>query len=201
MGNPIRLYGTIPYTYGTYHTQDTFTTLSLIALCMGDDQNIPGPNEIESVLNHLRRFIAAHRTRLPSKSRARGHLITAAYGLLIAVNLIGVAAAQEGGGGGGGGGGGNIGSEVCGTAITATINGIAPIVLFVVVIGGLMLAYLLHAWSGFKKDPQQVQNIKNWRNRAGISAISAPLLGKALEIIIGIMGLGLAGCIDIVPGI
>ncbi|EMA56469.1 hypothetical protein C451_02053 [Halococcus thailandensis JCM 13552] len=132
----------------------------------------------------------------------RGRLITAAYGLLVVANLIGVAAAQENGsGGGGGGGGGNIGSEVCGTAITKTINGIAPIVLFVVVIGGLMLAYLLHAWAGFKKDPQQAKTIKDWRNRAGISAISAPLLGKALEIMIGIMGLGLAGCIDIVPGI
>jgi hypothetical protein len=167
---------------------------------MGDEQNTPDPNEMGSAPNRLRRFIAAQRTRFPSKFQARGHLITAAYGLLAAINLIGVAAAQEGGDGGGGGGG-SIGSEVCGTAITQTINGIAPIVLFVVVIGGLMLAYLLHAWSGFKKDPQQVQNIKNWRNRAGISAISAPLLGKALEIIIGIMGLGLAGCVDIVPGI
>ena len=164
---------------------------------MGDDQNTLDPNERRSLANRLQRFIAAYRTRLPSKSRARGHLITAAYGLLVTVNLIGVTAAQEGGGGGGG----SIGSEVCGTAITQTINGIAPIVMFVVVVGGLMLAYLLHAWSGFKKDPQQVQNIKNWRNRAGISALSAPLLGKALEIIIGIMGLGLAGCIDIVPGI
>ncbi|WP_206536661.1 hypothetical protein [Halococcus thailandensis] len=174
---------------------------------MGDDATTPETNavtvtEAGSVPSRLRQWITTYRNSLPSKRRVRGRLITAAYGLLVVANLIGVAAAQENGsGGGGGGGGGNIGSEVCGTAITKTINGIAPIVLFVVVIGGLMLAYLLHAWAGFKKDPQQAKTIKDWRNRAGISAISAPLLGKALEIMIGIMGLGLAGCIDIVPGI
>jgi hypothetical protein len=172
---------------------------------MGDECTTPDrpdePTDTGSVPARLKQHIAASRNRLPSKRRVRGRLITAAYGLLVLANLIGVVAGQEGGGGGGGGGGGSIGSEVCGTAITQTINGIAPIVLFVTVIGGLILSYLLHAWSGFKKDPQQVQNVKNWRNRAGISAISAPLLGKALEIIIGIMGIGLAGCIDIVPGI
>jgi preprotein translocase subunit SecG len=171
---------------------------------MGDEATTPETNavtatETGSVLTRLRHWMSAYRNALPSKRRVCGRLITAAYGLIVVANLIGVVAGQEGGGGGGGGG--NIGSEVCGTAITKTINGIAPIVLFVVIIGGLMLAYLLHAWAGFKKDPQQAKTIKDWRNRAGISAISAPLLGKALEIIIGIMGLGLAGCIDIVPGI
>ena len=173
---------------------------------MGDEATTPETNaatatEAASVLTRLRHWIGMYRNALPSKRRVRGRLITAAYGLIVAANLIGVVAGQEGGGGGGGGGGGTIGSEVCGTAITKTINGIAPIVLFVVIIGGLMLAYLLHAWAGFKKDPQQAKTIKDWRNRAGISAISAPLLGKALEIMIGIMGLGLAGCVDIVPGI
>ena len=175
---------------------------------MGDEATTPETNaatvtEAGSVPTRLRQWITAYRNSFPSKRRMRGRLITAAYGLLVLANLIGVAAAQENGsgGGGGGGGGGNIGSEICGTAITDTINSIAPIVLFVVVIGGLMLSYLLHAWAGFKKDPQQAKAIKDWRNRAGISAISAPLLGKALEIMIGLMGLGLAGCIDIVPGI
>lgn len=171
---------------------------------MGDEDTTPETaavtgTEMGNAHTRLRHWIAAFHNRLPSKRRVRGRLITAAYGLLVFTNLIGVVAGQDGGGGGGGGG--DIGSEVCGTAITETINGIAPIVLFVVVIGGLMLCYLLHAYSGFIKDPQKVQNVKNWRNRAGISAVSAPLLGKALEIIIGIMGIGLAGCIDIVPGI
>ena len=173
---------------------------------MGDKATTPETNavtatETGSVLTRLRHWISVYRTHLPSKRRVRGRLITAAYGLMVVANLVGVVAGQQSGGGGGGGGGGNIGSEVCGTAITDTINSIAPIVLFVVVIGGLMLSYLLHAWAGFKKDPQQAKTIKDWRNRAGLSAISAPLLGKSLEIIIGLMGLGLADCIDIVPGI
>ena len=166
---------------------------------MGDDRIHPDQSDEQtdtgSTAARLNQHISAFRTRFPSKRRMRGRLITAAYGLMVVANLIGVVAGQQGGGGG------NIGNEVCGTAITETINGIAPIVLFVVVIGGLMLSYLLHAWAGFKKDPQQAKTIKDWRNRAGLSAISAPLLGKTLEIMIGIMGLGLADCIDIVPGI
>jgi hypothetical protein len=162
---------------------------------MGDEEPTPanGTTDTGSVPNRLRQWFAAHRTLIPSKSRS----ITAAYALLAVVNLIGIAAAQQGGGGGGGGG--SLGSELCGTAIATTINELAPVVLGIVIVGGLMLCYLLHAWSGMKKDPQKVQNIRDWRNRAGQTAITAPLLGKLLEIIIGFMGIGLAGCIDIVP--
>jgi hypothetical protein len=162
---------------------------------MGDEDTTPpdtnGTTDTGSVPNRLRQWSAAHRTPVPSKLR----VITAGYTLLAVVNLIGIAAAQQGGGGGGG----SLGSELCGTAIATTINELAPVVLGIVVLGGLMLCYLLHAWSGMKKDPQKVQNIRDWRNRAGQTAITAPLLGKLLEIIIGFMGIGLAACIDIVP--
>jgi hypothetical protein len=159
------------------------------------------PSATESFSDHLRQFIAATRARLPSKLRVRGGILTAAYGLLIAMQMVGVASAQAGGGGGGGGGGGSVGSQLCGTAISKTINSLAPVVLAIVLIGGLMLAWMLHGYSGFKKDPQKVKDVKDWRNRAGTAAVTAPLLGKALEIIIGFIGLGLAQCIDIVPAI
>jgi fatty acid desaturase len=164
---------------------------------MGDNSTAPDatePTDTDGVFNRLRQRTAAHRT-FPLKFRARGHLIAAAYALLAVLNLIGIAAAQQGGGGGGG----SVGSQLCGTAIAQTVNQLAPVVLGVVIVGGLMLGYTLHAWSGFKKDPQKVQNIRDWRNRAITSAITAPLLGKMLELIIGFMGIGLAGCIDIVP--
>jgi hypothetical protein len=168
--------------------------MSANPLRMGDEDTTPantnGTTDTGSVPNRLRQSFAAHRTLIPSKSRG----IAAGYALLAVVNLIGIAAAQQGGGGGG-----SLGSELCGTAIATTINELAPVVLGIVVLGGLMLCYLLHAWSGMKKDPQKVQNIRDWRNRAGQTAITAPLLGKLLEIIIGFMGIGLAGCIDIVP--
>lgn len=113
--------------------------------------------------------------------------LTAAYILLFAVNLTGLAAAQAG-------------SKICNTPISNTVNKVAPLILAVIVMGGLMMTYILHAWSGVKKDPQKAKEVKDWRNRAGISAASAPLVGKFLEIVIGITGFGLASCIDIIPG-
>ena len=151
---------------------------------MGDEDTTPDTNgTTDTGSNRLRQWFAAQRNRLPTTRRA----IVAAYALLAASSFVAPAAAQS------------LGSELCGTVIATTINELAPVVLGIVIVGGLMLCYLLHAWSGMKKDPQKVQNIRNWRNRAGQTAITAPLLGKLLEIIIGFMGIGLAGCIDIVP--
>jgi hypothetical protein len=140
----------------------------------------------EGVADRLRRWGASH---IPlASTRGYGDLLGAAYGLLIAGNMVGLAAAQSGG------------SAICGTPIAKTVNKLAPLVLTVTVGGGLIMCYLLHSYSGLKKDPQKVKEIKDWRNRAGITAVSAPLLGKLLEIIIGFTGMGLASCIDIVPG-
>jgi phosphotransferase system glucose/maltose/N-acetylglucosamine-specific IIC component len=163
---------------------------------MGDTSTTPDATdstETGNVPHRLRRWIGAHQHRLPTKRR----LVAVAYGLFALASFIGITAAQQGGGGGGGGG--SVGSQLCGTVIAQTVNQLAPIILGVVIVGGLMLGYTLHAWSGFKKDPQKVQNIRDWRNRAITSAITAPLLGKLLELVIGFMGIGLAGCIDIVP--
>jgi hypothetical protein len=164
---------------------------------MGDNSTAPDatdPTETGNVLHRLRRWVSTLQNRLPTKHR----LVAVAYGLFTLASFIGITAAQQSGGGGGGGGG-TVGSQLCGTAIAQTVNQLAPVVLGVVIVGGLMLGYTLHAWSGFKKDPQKVQNIRDWRNRAITSAITAPLLGKLLELVIGFMGIGLAGCIDIVP--
>lgn len=112
----------------------------------------------------------------------------AAYGLHFAGHLVGLASAQAG-------------QQLCGTPIARTINAVSPLALAIVVIGGSILGYLLHAYSGFKKDPTKVKEVKDWRNRAAFTALSAPLVGKLIEVVIEIIGFGLAGCIDIIPGI
>jgi hypothetical protein len=143
--------------------------------------------EPEGVADRLRRWGASH---LSVAGRGYGDVLAAAYAVLIAGNMVGLAVAQSGGNGG----------DLCGTAIASTVNQLSPLVLTVIVGGGLILCYLLHAYSGLKKDPQKVKEIKDWRNRAGYTAVSAPLLGKLLEIIIGFTGFAVGGCIDIVPG-
>jgi hypothetical protein len=146
----------------------------------------------EQAADRFRQWVVAH-SPFPVTLRGKGALLTVAYGLLFAGNIIGIAAAQAGGGGGAG--------AICGTAIATTVNEVVPLALTVTIFGGLILSYLLHSYAGFKKDPNKVTQIKNWRNRAGLTALSAPLFGKLLEIVIGFIGLGLAGCIEIVPGI
>jgi hypothetical protein len=146
----------------------------------------PTGDEPTSRLDRLRHWGTAVTQTMPESGRD-GRVLTAAYVLLFTVNMTGIAAAQAG-------------SNLCGTPIVQTVNAVAPLALAVVVTGGLIITYVLHAYSGFKKDPQKAKEVKDWRNRAGYGALSAPLVGKLLEIIIGVIGFGLAGCIDIIPG-
>jgi hypothetical protein len=153
---------------------------------MGDTStSTDTPDEQPS--DRLRLWIASHSPFL--STRGYGKLLVAAYALVFAGNMVGVVAAQSGS------------SPICGTAIASTVNQVVPLALTVTVFGGLILSYLLHAYAGFKKDPNKVTQIKDWRNRAGLTALSAPLFGKMLEIVLGFIGLGLGGCIQIVPGI
>ena len=144
--------------------------------------------EPEGIVDRLRHWGASHLSVVTPWSDGAG--LAAVYALLIAGNMVGLAAAQSGGGG----------SDLCDTQIVSTVNQLSPLVLTLTVGGGLILCYLLHSYSGLKKDPQKVKEIKDWRNRAGMTAISAPLLGKLLEIIIGFTGFGVGECLDIVPG-
>jgi hypothetical protein len=65
--------------------------------------------------------------------------------------------------------------------------------------GGAVLSYTLHNASAFPKDPQSVQAMKNWRNRAAFASVTTPLFALLMELFIGFTGVGLADCIDIVP--
>ncbi|QLG29964.1 hypothetical protein HUG10_19650 (plasmid) [Halorarum halophilum] len=66
-------------------------------------------------------------------------------------------------------------------------------------IGGAILAYILHNASAFPKNPQSVQEIKDWRNRAAFASITTPLFALVMELFIGFTGVNLATCVDLVP--
>ena len=92
-----------------------------------------------------------------------------------------------------------VGSGVCGTPLADTINQAAPLIVGVLMIGGAILSYILHNASAFPKNPQSVQEIKDWRNRAAFASITTPLFALVMEMFIGFTGVGLAGCIELVP--
>ena len=95
--------------------------------------------------------------------------------------------------------GGSVGSEICGTPLADTINQGAPLIVGILMIGGAILAYILHNASAFPQDPQTVQSVKNWRNRAAFASITTPLFAVVMQLFIGFTGVGLASCIDLVP--
>ncbi|RDZ39626.1 hypothetical protein C5B91_19460 [Haloferax sp. Atlit-10N] len=66
-------------------------------------------------------------------------------------------------------------------------------------IGAAILSYILHTAAAFPKDPQSVQTFKNWRNRAGMSAVTTPLFAVVIEMFIGFTGTSTAECISLVP--
>ncbi|ESP86816.1 hypothetical protein K933_17072 [Candidatus Halobonum tyrrellensis G22] len=66
-------------------------------------------------------------------------------------------------------------------------------------IGGAILSYILHNASAFPKNPQAVQEIKDWRNRAAFASITTPLFALVMQLFIGFTGTDLATCVDLVP--
>lgn len=92
-----------------------------------------------------------------------------------------------------------VGSGICGTPLANMINQAAPLVVGVLMIGGTILSYILHNLSAFYKDPQKVQETKDWRNRAAFTSITTPLFALMIELFIGFTGANLANCVDIVP--
>lgn len=95
--------------------------------------------------------------------------------------------------------GNEVGSGICGTPLATTINQAAPLIVGILMIGGAILSYILHNASAFPKDPQAVQSIKNWRNRAAFASVTTPLFAFIMQMFIGFTGVGLANCVDIVP--
>jgi len=121
--------------------------------------------------------------------RIRRRVLVAGYTLMLgSPAIVGTVAAQ-----------GTVGSSLCGTPIANFINSAAPLVVALAMIVGTVFAYLMHSRAGLARDAEQAQFYLDWRNRAGYTAITAPLLAFLLQMMIGFTGTGVDACIDLVP--
>ena len=92
-----------------------------------------------------------------------------------------------------------VGSDICGTPLADTINYAAPLFVGILMISSAILAYLLHNAAAFPKNPDAVEGIKGWRNRAAFSTVTTPLVAVVIQLLIQSTGVGLAGCVNIIP--
>lgn len=107
---------------------------------------------------------------------------------LVTQPLIGTAAAQT-----------QVGKALCGTPIATFINGSVPLVVSLAMIVGAVFAAFMHARAGVAADAEQARFYMDWRNRAGYTAVTAPLLAFLIQMLIGMTGTGIAECINLVP--
>ena len=92
-----------------------------------------------------------------------------------------------------------VGTTLCGTPIAEFINGVVPLVVGLAMIVGAVLAAFMHARAGVARDAEQARFYLDWRNRAGYTAVTAPLLAFIIEMLIGFTGTGVTDCINLVP--
>jgi hypothetical protein len=109
-------------------------------------------------------------------------------GTIVLTVVVGQAAAQP-----------EVGNTLCGTPIANFINGIVALVVGLAMIVGAVFAAFMHARAGVARDALQAQFYMDWRNRAGYTAVTAPLLAFLIQMLIGFTGTGVASCIDLVP--
>jgi hypothetical protein len=102
--------------------------------------------------------------------------------------FVGPAAAQS-----------EVGNTLCGTPIAAFINGVVPLVVGLAMIVGAVFAAFMHARAGVARDAEQARFYLDWRNRAGYTAVTAPLLAFIIQMLIGFTGTGVAACVNLVP--
>jgi hypothetical protein len=115
----------------------------------------------------------------------RGAGVTIGSGLGLSL-IAGQVAAQAGG-------------DLCGTPIEAMLNEFGPLVIGALIIAGAFVSMIAHGMAGLHKDPDTVRFYRKWRNRSALTAVSVPVVGYFIEVALGLVGVGLAGCIDLVP--
>lgn len=114
--------------------------------------------------------------------------VTALNVVIVTVALVAPVAAQT-----------TVGGGICDSPLATTLNEGSTLAVGILMAAGAVLTYLLHNYSGLKRDPQQVKEIKDWRNRAGFSTITTPVIAWAIVEFLGMTGVSLAGCINIIP--
>jgi len=123
---------------------------------------------------------------LPSNLRPLAHVVLIA--MLLPALATGPVAAQS-----------TVGQELCGTPIAEFINSTVPLIVALVIIAGTVFAFLMHVRAGVARDAEQARFYFDWRNRAGYTAVTAPLLAFLLQMLLGFTGTGIDGCINLVP--
>ncbi|WP_273837813.1 hypothetical protein [Halococcus sp. PRR34] len=91
------------------------------------------------------------------------------------------------------------GSELCGTPVESALNEFGPLIISALIVVGAFVAMIAHGLAGLHKDPDTVRFYRKWRNRSALTAVTVPVVGYFIEVALGIMGVGLASCIDLVP--
>ena len=114
-----------------------------------------------------------------------GRLLVVALPLIV---FVGPAAAQT-----------EVGNTLCGTPIAEFINGVVPLVVGLAMIVGAVFAAFMHARAGVARDAEQARFYLDWRNRAGYTAVTAPLMAFIIQMLIGFTGTGVASCVNLVP--
>ena len=128
----------------------------------------------------------AHRVRIIASGRTGVRvLLVSVLGL---TTFVGPAAAQT-----------EVGNALCGTPIASFINGVVPLVVSLAMIVGAVFAAFMHARAGVARDAEQARFYMDWRNRAGYTAVTAPLLAFLIQMLIGLTGTGVASCVNLVP--
>jgi hypothetical protein len=90
-------------------------------------------------------------------------------------------------------------SDLCGTPIESMLNEFGPLVIGALIIAGAFVSMVAHGMAGLHKDPDTVRFYRKWRNRSALTAVTVPVVGYFIEVALGLVGVGLAGCIDLVP--
>lgn len=129
-------------------------------------------------VSQVARIVVRHRLA------ARGSL---AMSLLLTA-FVGTAAAQS-----------DVGTTLCGTPIADFINGTAPLVVSLAMLIGTVFAAFMHVRAGLARDAEQARFYLDWRNRAGYTAVTAPLAAFLIQMLIGFTGTGVADCVNVVP--
>lgn len=85
------------------------------------------------------------------------------------------------------------------SAVVEFINSAAPTVLAYLILFGTVIAVGAHVVSGFPKNPETANRLKDWRNRAAMGVLGAPIMALIIEQMLGFVPIPWLQQIDLVP--
>lgn len=94
---------------------------------------------------------------------------------------------------------GELGGGVCGTPLANTLNESAPLIIGILMVAGAIVTYIAHMYGGLVRDPNKMQEVKEYRNSAGFATITTPFVAWFILQLLTFANVELASCIDLVP--